>query len=87
MFTKRILVIGLSLFVLLSLTKTFRYRCHLFTYDEFQISSSAPFAQWVTHVAAEPNGNFVVVWQNNLQDGSGWGIYAHRYNAAGVPQG
>ena len=87
MFTKRF-IIATGLFVILaSLALGFRYKHYLFPYGEFQISSSAPYAQWVTHVAAAPNGNFVVVWQNNLQDGSGWGIYARRYDAFGVPQG
>jgi hypothetical protein len=29
-------------------------------------------------------GNFVVTWSSYGQDGSGSGIYAQRYNAAGV---
>jgi len=32
-------------------------------------------------------GNFVVAWQSQDQDGSGWGVYAQRYNTAGVAQG
>jgi hypothetical protein len=28
-------------------------------------------------------GNFVVVWESNLQDGSGTGVYAQRYDSAG----
>jgi len=54
---------------------------------EFQISSSAPFAQLVTNIASDPNGNFVVAWQSLLQDGNGWGIFARRYDSAGLPQG
>ncbi|MBW4660026.1 MAG: hypothetical protein KME15_15230 [Drouetiella hepatica Uher 2000/2452] len=38
-------------------------------------------------VAIAPDGSFVVVWESNAQDGSGFGIYAKRYSAAGVPQG
>jgi hypothetical protein len=55
--------------------------------SEFQISSNAAFAQWSTHVAADPVGNFVAVWQSNLQDGSGWGIFGRRYDSAGNPLG
>ncbi len=55
--------------------------------NEFQISSSAPFAQNAMDVAANSNGNFVVAWQSNRQDGSGWGIYARLYDAAGIPRG
>ncbi|MGE3804412.1 MAG: hypothetical protein AB7K24_07050, partial [Gemmataceae bacterium] len=29
------------------------------------------------------DGSFVVVWQSQGQDGSGWGIYGQRYDAAG----
>jgi hypothetical protein len=55
--------------------------------SEFQISSSVNSAQYATHIAADGNGNFIVVWHSSSQDGSGWGIYARRYNAAGVPLG
>jgi hypothetical protein len=35
----------------------------------------------------DADGNFVVVWSSNGQDGDNWGIYGQRYNAAGVAQG
>ncbi len=35
----------------------------------------------------DATGNFVVTWSSNNQDGSGYGVYAQRYNAAGVAQG
>lgn len=38
-------------------------------------------------VASDPAGNFVVTWSSKDQDGNNWGIYAQRYNAAGVAQG
>ena len=38
-------------------------------------------------VAALAGGGFVVTWQSQDQDGSVKGIYAQRYNAAGVAQG
>jgi hypothetical protein len=40
-----------------------------------------------TRVAVEPDGDFVVVWQSNLQDGSGYGVFAQRYDSAGAPRG
>ncbi|MEZ5428821.1 MAG: hypothetical protein R2747_21430 [Pyrinomonadaceae bacterium] len=55
--------------------------------SEFQISSSAPYGQYATHVAQNANGDCVVTWQSNLQDGNGWGIFARRYNSSGFPQG
>ncbi|HEY9642830.1 MAG TPA: cadherin domain-containing protein, partial [Coleofasciculaceae cyanobacterium] len=43
--------------------------------------------QQSSSVAIAPDGSFVVVWESNGQDGDKWGIYARRFNAAGVPQG
>ncbi|MEQ1762822.1 MAG: peptidoglycan DD-metalloendopeptidase family protein [Pyrinomonadaceae bacterium] len=54
---------------------------------EFQISSSVNSAQFVTHVASGATGNFIVTWHSFLQDGSGFGVYGRRYDAAGVPIG
>jgi hypothetical protein len=55
--------------------------------NEFQISSSVISGQDVTHMASDSAGNFIVVWHSSLQDGSGWGIFARRYNSSGVPLG
>ncbi len=33
------------------------------------------------------DGGFVVAWQDNNQDGSGWGAYVQRYDASGNPLG
>ena len=38
-------------------------------------------------VAMDLAGDFVVTWQSYGQDGSGYGIYARRYNAAAAAQG
>jgi phosphoheptose isomerase len=38
-------------------------------------------------VAMDADGDFVVVWQSLGQDGSSYGIFGQRYNAAGVAQG
>ena len=38
-------------------------------------------------VARDVNGNFVVVWNGNYQDGSGFGIFGQRINASGTAQG
>ena len=32
-------------------------------------------------------GNFVVAWTSTSQDGSGYGIYAQRYDSGGSPLG
>ena len=46
--------------------------------------SGAP-SQQLPDVSADALGNFVVVWQSLNQDGSGWGVYARKYNSAGSP--
>ena len=38
-------------------------------------------------VAADANGNYVVVWSSQNQDGGGWSVYGRRFNAAGIAQG
>lgn len=37
-------------------------------------------------VAIDDDGDFVVTWSSLNQDGSGYGVYARRYDAAGTPQ-
>ena len=38
-------------------------------------------------VGMDADGDFVITWQSLNQDGSGWGIYAQRYDSAGNPLG
>jgi len=38
-------------------------------------------------VAINLLGNYVITWSSDGQDGSGWGVYAQRFNASGTPQG
>ena len=54
---------------------------------EFQVNSFTASHQQSPSVAMDADGDFVIAWRSNLQDGSGDGIYAQRYNAAGVAQG
>jgi len=42
--------------------------------------------QWAPSVAVAPNGNFVVVWEDQRYDSMA-DIYGQRYNASGVPIG
>jgi hypothetical protein len=37
-------------------------------------------AQVSPSVAADAPGNFVVIWDSNLQDGSGYGVFGQRYS-------
>ena len=38
-------------------------------------------------VALDAQGNFVISWSSNLQDGSGWGVYARSFNFNNVAIG
>jgi hypothetical protein len=54
---------------------------------EFRVNSTTAGSQEIPSVAVDSEGGFVVAWQSNGQDGSGYGIYAQRYNAAGAAAG
>lgn len=43
--------------------------------------------QWYSNLAASPDGEFLVAWQSDGQDGSLDGIYARRFGADGEPLG
>ena len=51
---------------------------------EFLVNTSTSDDQMEPAVAVDPVGNFVVTWASFGQDGSGWGVYARRFNAAGT---
>ncbi len=55
--------------------------------SEFRANTYTTMTQSESSVAMDADGDFVVVWTSYVQDGSGYGLYAQRYNAAGVPQG
>ncbi len=55
--------------------------------DEFLVNTTTFNAQGIPAVSMDHDGDFVVVWQSANQDGSGYGIYAQRYDADGVAQG
>ena len=54
---------------------------------EFQVNTYSTNNQYEPAVTVDTAGNFTVVWQSRLQDGSLNGVYAQRYNGAGVPSG
>jgi hypothetical protein len=54
---------------------------------EFRVNSYTTNGQVSPAVAMDADGDFVVVWSSTSQDGSSYGVYAQRYNAAGVAQG
>jgi hypothetical protein len=54
---------------------------------EFLVNTTTQDNQMYSTVAMDGAGDFVITWSSHNQDGGGWGIYAQRYNASGVPQG
>ncbi|MDB5273211.1 MAG: hypothetical protein JWO58_1578 [Chitinophagaceae bacterium] len=54
---------------------------------EFRVNTYTTNKQDLPVIGMDASGNFVIAWESNGQDGDGYGIYAQRYNAAGVAQG
>ncbi len=54
---------------------------------EFQVNTTANSDVTFPAIAMAPAGDFVVAWQDFGDDGSGTGVFAQRYNAAGQAQG
>ncbi|MBX3412470.1 MAG: hypothetical protein KF708_07270 [Pirellulales bacterium] len=54
---------------------------------EFRVNSTSANRQDQSRVALDHNGNFVIIWESFAQDGSSWGIFGQRYNAAAQPVG
>ncbi|HWP41466.1 MAG TPA: hypothetical protein VNL70_11110 [Tepidisphaeraceae bacterium] len=56
--------------------------------EEFLVNSFTSGTQDAPSAAMDAQGNFIIVWQSaGMHDGSGYGVYAQRYNAQGLPQG
>jgi len=54
---------------------------------EFRINTFTASKQVSSSVGMDAVGNFVVVWESRFQDGSGFGIFGQRFDAAGNPRG
>jgi len=54
---------------------------------ETRVNTNTPNTQLHPAVAMDENGNYVVVWENQGADGSGFGIFGQRYDINGVPLG
>lgn len=52
--------------------------------SEFRVNSSISGNQMYSDVAMAPDGSFVVTYSSDAHDGSGWGVYRRRFDAAGV---
>ena len=55
--------------------------------SEFLVNTVTTNDQRFPRIAMNADGDFVIVWESNLQDGSGRGIYAQRYTADGNTTG
>ncbi|MDH3913468.1 MAG: VCBS repeat-containing protein [Rhodospirillales bacterium] len=54
---------------------------------EFQVNSYTSSGQFEPAVGLDADGDFVVAWTSAGQDGDGWGVFAQRFDAAGVAEG
>ncbi len=54
--------------------------------EEFQVNSYTGHYQNLASVASDADGDFVVAWSSNLQDGASTGVFARRFSSAGVSQ-
>ncbi|MEZ0370879.1 MAG: fibronectin type III domain-containing protein [Candidatus Sericytochromatia bacterium] len=55
--------------------------------DEFQVNTFTTGTQSFAVVAIDKAGDYVVVWQDRVQEGSSYGIYARRYDHNDDPLG
>ena len=55
--------------------------------SEFRVNSYTTGYDAYPSVAMDSAGDFVIAWQAYNPDGSGYGVYAQRYNSSGVTQG
>jgi len=55
--------------------------------SEFQVNSFTSNSQFKPSVAIDSDGDFVVAWSSDDQDGNGFGIFAQRFDPFGNPQG
>jgi len=54
---------------------------------EFRVNTYTSGNEFGSSIAADALGNFVVVWQSAIQDGSLTGIFGQRYASSGAPLG
>ncbi|UCE37561.1 MAG: hypothetical protein JSW00_19255 [Thermoplasmata archaeon] len=55
--------------------------------EEFQVNSYTPNNQRFPSAAMDSNGNFIITWESQYQDGSDWGVYAQKYDSNANPFG
>ncbi|NVJ93346.1 MAG: cadherin-like domain-containing protein [Methylocystaceae bacterium] len=55
--------------------------------DSFQVNSTLENTQLYPEIKTLNDGGFLITWQSQYQDGSGYGIYGQRYSADGMANG
>ncbi|MGB5636682.1 MAG: hypothetical protein WBM86_28425 [Waterburya sp.] len=55
--------------------------------NEFQVNTYTTNSQGFPSVAADGDGDFIITWSSDGQDGDDRGVFAQRYNADGTPNG
>ena len=55
--------------------------------SEFRVNTYTTNFQSHPSVASDANGNFIVVWQSRMQDGSQQGVFGQRFDHDGNPMG
>ena len=55
--------------------------------SEFRVNTTTSDTQSNASVTTLNNGDFLVVWQSDEQDGDDWGIYAQRFDSSGSTVG
>src|SRR5688572_6119774 len=55
--------------------------------EEFRVSTRTLDYQSFPAAAMDHDGDSLIAWHSMGQDGSGYGVYAQRYNSAGSPEG
>src|SRR5262249_25558752 len=54
---------------------------------EWQVNAYTTDEQRNPRVALDGGGNFVVVWNGKVEDGSGYGVFGQRFSSSGSPLG
>lgn len=55
--------------------------------SEFQVNGYTTGYQYQPSVSSDAAGNFVVVWEDDARDGSGYGVFGRRFDSSGTPLG
>ena len=54
---------------------------------EFKVNTYTTGTQFRPSIAMDADGSFVITWSSISPEGSGWGVYAQRYDSSGIAIG